>query len=93
MAILQWAAGRSPNTNNLGLDAIGVEVDDRGQIKVDERGCTCVPSVYAAGDVIGFPALAATSTEQGRVAACDMFGLDFKTALVKTNACAQFITS
>ena len=56
--------------------SIGVEADNRGRIKVDPVSFqTSVPNIYAAGDVIGFPSLASTSMEQGRVAACHAFGV------------------
>jgi NAD(P) transhydrogenase len=70
--ILLWAAGRSSNTQDIGLEGVGVTMGQRGLIVVNEHYQTNVPSIYAAGDVIGFPALAATSMEQGRVAACHM---------------------
>ena len=73
-----FAAGRVGNTEDLGLDEIGVGVDGRGRIHVDERFETSVPGVYAAGDVIGPPALASVSMEQGRVAACHALGIAFK---------------
>ncbi len=82
--VLLWAAGRSSNTQNLGLEAIGVEMGKRGLVMVNESYQTSVPNIYAAGDVIGFPALASTSMEQGRVAACHMFGINFKRGLAKT---------
>ncbi|MGZ7027279.1 MAG: Si-specific NAD(P)(+) transhydrogenase [Acidimicrobiia bacterium] len=72
------AAGRQGNTDGLGLPPIGVEVDARGNVKVDEDFRTAVPSVYAAGDVVGFPALASVSMEQGRVAVCHAFGFTYK---------------
>jgi NAD(P) transhydrogenase len=62
------AAGRSSNTGALDLAAAGITPGERGVIKVDARYCTEVPHIYAAGDVIGFPALASTSMEQARVA-------------------------
>ncbi len=71
---LLYAVGRQPNTDRLNLGAIGLPCDDRGRLRVNEHFQTDVPQVYAAGDVIGFPALAATSMEQGRLAACHMFG-------------------
>lgn len=72
-----YAAGRSGNLGRLGLDAIGIEADSRGRIKVDPVSFqTTVPNIYAAGDVIGFPSLASTSMEQGRVAACHAFGVN-----------------
>ncbi len=74
--MLLYAAGRGGNTGKLGLDAIGIETDPRGRIKVDGRTFqTSLPHIYAAGDVIGFPSLASTSMEQGRVAACHAFGM------------------
>lgn len=69
------ASGRSGNTEGLDLDVAGVEVDERGRIVVDERFKTTAPGIYVAGDVIGPPALASTSMEQGRVAACHAFGV------------------
>jgi NAD(P) transhydrogenase len=72
------AAGRQGNTDGLGLGSIGVEVDPRGNVKVDEDFRTAVPSIYAAGDVVGFPALASVSMEQGRVAVCHAFGFTYK---------------
>jgi NAD(P) transhydrogenase len=71
---VMYSAGRIGATSELGLEALGIAVDDRGRIKVDEHFRTAVPSVYAVGDVIGFPALAATSMEQGRLAAYHAFG-------------------
>jgi len=62
------ATGRQGNVQALGLEQIGVKVDERGIITVNERYQTSVPNVYAAGDVIGFPALASSSMEQARVA-------------------------
>ena len=73
-----FAAGRVGNTEDLGLADIGVEVDDRGRIGVDDQFQTSIPGIYAAGDVIGPPALASVSMEQGRVAACHALGITFK---------------
>jgi NAD(P) transhydrogenase len=72
------SSGRSGAVEGLGLEAVGVEVDKRGTVKVDADFRTAVPSVYAAGDVIGFPALASTSMEQARVAVCHAFGFAYK---------------
>ena len=72
------AAGRLGNTHGLELPAIGVEVDARGYVKVDEDFRTAVVGVYAAGDVVGFPSLASVSMEQGRVAVCHAFGFTYK---------------
>ncbi len=73
-----FAAGRQGNTEALLLEAAGVSLDDRGRVVVDERFRTSAPGVFAAGDVIGPPALASVSAEQGRVAACHAFGIPFK---------------
>lgn len=70
-----YAVGREPNADRLNLEAIPLPTDERGRIEVNEEFRTEIPHIYAAGDVIGFPALASTSAEQGRVAACHMFGL------------------
>ncbi len=78
---LLFAAGRSGRIDGLGLDKIGVAPDKRGSITVDGDYRTTCPSVYAAGDVIGFPALASTSMEQARVAVCHAFGIDMKRQL------------
>jgi NAD(P) transhydrogenase len=71
---LMYCVGRQGNTESLGLDAVGLQADSRGRLKVSEVQQTDVPSIYAGGDVVGFPALASTSMEQGRIAACHMFG-------------------
>lgn len=72
--ILLFAAGRAGNVERLNLPAIGIEPDSRGRLKVNPHTFqTDAPNIYAAGDVIGFPALASTSMEQGRVAACHAF--------------------
>jgi NAD(P) transhydrogenase len=73
-----FASGRIGNIEGLGLEAAGVEVDDRNCIVVDEQFRTTVDSIYAAGDVIGPPALASVSMEQGRVATCYALGIPFK---------------
>ncbi len=74
---LLYAIGRQGATASLNLAAAGLGVDDRGRIKVNENFQTVVPNVYAVGDVIGFPALASTSMEQGRLAAKHMYGVPF----------------
>ena len=74
--MLRCAAGRVGSTDKLNLEAAGLATDHRGRITVDPKTLqTAVPHIYAAGDVIGFPSLASTSMEQGRVAACHAFGL------------------
>ena len=70
-----FAAGRMGATGSLNLEACGLESDSRGRIKVDPvTFATSVEGIYAAGDVIGFPSLASTSMEQGRIAACHALG-------------------
>jgi NAD(P) transhydrogenase len=73
-----YAAGRVGNTEELALDQVAVAVDDHGRIQVDDCYRTSAPGIYAAGDVIGPPALASVSMEQARVAACHAFGIPFK---------------
>ena len=73
-----FAAGRRAAVDGLGLEKAGLAINDKGYIGVDENYRTVVPNIYAAGDVIGFPALASTSMEQGRVAVCHAFGLKYK---------------
>ncbi|MGH2628814.1 MAG: Si-specific NAD(P)(+) transhydrogenase, partial [Anaerolineales bacterium] len=73
-----YCAGRVSNVGDLGLERVGIHMEERGRIRVDEHFQTSVPNVYAAGDVIGFPALAATSMEQARVAMVHAFGLEYK---------------
>ncbi len=67
---LLFSIGRQGATDTLGLDAAGLVADERGRLKVDAHYRTAVEHIYAAGDVIGFPSLASTSMEQGRLAAC-----------------------
>jgi NAD(P) transhydrogenase len=73
-----FATGRMGATSELGLDRAGLTAGPRGHLKVNEHYQTAVPHVYAAGDVIGFPALASTSMEQARVAMCHAFDLKYK---------------
>jgi NAD(P) transhydrogenase len=77
---VMYSAGRQGQTDELDLPAAGLEADKRGRITVDEFFRTSVPSIYAVGDVIGFPALAATSMEQGRLAAHHACGLPVPSA-------------
>ncbi|MGA3295641.1 MAG: Si-specific NAD(P)(+) transhydrogenase [Candidatus Acidiferrales bacterium] len=72
--VLLYAVGRQANGDQLRLEAAGLQPDPRGKIKVNNCFESDVPHIYAAGDVIGFPALASTSMEQGRLASCRMFG-------------------
>jgi NAD(P) transhydrogenase len=73
-----FAAGRRAAVDGLALEKAGLTLSDKGYMAVDANYRTAVPHIYAAGDVIGFPALASTSMEQGRVAACHAFGLKYK---------------
>lgn len=70
------SAGRQGATDRLNLSAAGLKADARGRLTVDRAYRTNVPHIFAAGDVIGFPSLATTSAEQGRLAACAAFGID-----------------
>lgn len=65
---------RMPNTSDLGLEDIGIELDELGYIKVNSKYQTSVKNIYGSGDVIGFPALASASFNQGRMSSCHMFG-------------------
>ncbi len=71
-----YAVGRQSNTDTLNLQSVGIVPGDRGKLAVNEHYQTSVSNVYAAGDVIGFPSLASTSMEQGRLAANHMFGVN-----------------
>nr|HEX4316802.1 Si-specific NAD(P)(+) transhydrogenase [Kofleriaceae bacterium] len=72
------ASGRAGNTKGLGLEAIGVKLDDRGLIVIDKTYQTTVSHIFAAGDVVGPPSLVSTSMEQGRIAMCHAFGFTYK---------------
>ncbi len=71
---LLYTIGRQANGDLLNLESAGLKAEGRGKLSVNEHFQTAVPHIYAAGDVIGFPALASTSMEQGRLASCHMFG-------------------
>lgn len=73
------AGGRVANVQALGLERAGLSVNERGLLTVDAHYRTSIQHIYAAGDVIGFPALAATGMEQARVAMCHAFDLKYKT--------------
>jgi NAD(P) transhydrogenase len=73
---LLWCNGRSGNTHQLGLENIGLEIDHRGQLIVDEHYQTSVPNIFGAGDVIGWPSLASAAYDQGRSAAASARGKD-----------------
>jgi NAD(P) transhydrogenase len=72
---LLYAIGRQGNTDSLRLDKAGIAADDRCRLHVNGDYQTTQPHIYAAGDVIGFPALASTSMEQGRLSVCHAFGV------------------
>lgn len=72
--VILFSSGREGNTKTLNLDAAGLKADSRGRLGVNAHYQTNVPHIYAVGDVIGFPSLASTSMEQGRLASCHMFG-------------------
>ncbi|MFK7805267.1 MAG: Si-specific NAD(P)(+) transhydrogenase [Anaerolineae bacterium] len=74
-----YSIGRTGATAKLNLEAAGLKADDRGRLEVNENYQTEVPHIYAVGDVIGFPSLASTSMEQGRLASCHAFGLPTST--------------
>ncbi len=71
-----FSAGRVAATSALNLGAAGLSTDARGRLVVDAQFRTAVPHIFAAGDVIGYPSLAATSSEQGRLASCAAFGVE-----------------
>jgi NAD(P) transhydrogenase len=76
-----FAAGRRGAVEGLGLERAGLSINERGNIDVNDHYQTHIRHIYAAGDVIGFPALASTSMEQGRVAMCHAFGFPYKKRL------------
>lgn len=67
--LLLWANGRTGNSQNMGLEELGIEVNRRGQINVNENYQTSVPHIYAVGDIVGYPSLASAAYDQGRFAA------------------------
>jgi NAD(P) transhydrogenase len=79
--VVLHAVGRAGNVEGLGLAEAGVEVDDRGRVRVDQSFQTTAQGIYAAGDVIGPPGLAAVAMEQARVAVCRAFEIPFKDSL------------
>jgi NAD(P) transhydrogenase len=76
-------AGRSGNTRGMGLEDAGVKCNNRGHVMVNASFQSSVPSVYAAGDVVGFPGLSSTSMEQGRLAVTHAFGLGGQTKVAE----------
>ncbi len=76
---VMYSVGRVGVTAGLTLEHVGIGPDERGRLRVNKHYQTSIPHIYAVGDVIGFPALASTSMQQGRHAACHAFGLRFQT--------------
>ena len=76
--VLFYAAGRTPNSDRIGLSRVGIQTAEKGEVVVNENFQTCIPNIYAAGDNIGAPSLAATSATQGRHAALHMFAKKVK---------------
>ena len=74
--VMLWATGRTGNTDDLGLEHLGLEPDSRGYLNVNERFQTTVENVYAVGDVVGFPSLASAAYTQGRAAAMNILGVN-----------------
>ena len=70
-----YSIGCTGATRSLNIEAASLETDERGPLKVNQHSQTNIPDIYAVGDVIGFPSLASTSMEQGRLAACHAFGI------------------
>ncbi len=81
--VLLYANGRSGNTQDMGLDTVGIVPNSRGQIEVNADFQTIVPNIYAVGDVIGFPSLASAAYVQGRYAAGHCFGGKVERAMVR----------
>ncbi|MEP7288535.1 MAG: FAD-dependent oxidoreductase [Chloroflexota bacterium] len=71
-----YSIGRTRAISTLKLSSAGIEVDNRGRLNVNKNHQTSVPTIYAVGDVIGFPSLASTSMEQGRLATCYAFDIE-----------------
>jgi NAD(P) transhydrogenase len=78
--LVMYSLGRVGATKGLNLESIGIQADERGRLRVNENFQTAIPHIYAVGDVIGFPALASTSMQQGRHAACHALGLGCDTS-------------
>ncbi|NIO10715.1 MAG: FAD-dependent oxidoreductase, partial [Deltaproteobacteria bacterium] len=70
-----FSVGRIGATMGLNLESLGIQPDARGRLCVDAQYRTKIPHIFAAGDVIGYPSLAATSADQGRLVACHAFGV------------------
>ena len=75
-----YSIGRTGATRSLNIDSVSLQTDERGLLKVNGSYQTNIPNIYAVGDVIGFPSLASTSMEQGRLASCHAFGIPSQSA-------------
>ncbi len=82
--MLLYAAGRSGNTASLGAEKINLKLGKREVVEVNEHYQSNLTHIYAVGDVIGFPALASTSMDQGRIAVGHMFSVDGMVELART---------
>lgn len=81
--VLLWANGRTGNSDNLGLEPLGIQPDKRGYIAVNENFQTVVPHIYAVGDVVGIPSLASAAYVQGRFAAAHVIGEPCQRSMVE----------
>ena len=81
--LLLWANGRTGNTHDLGLDALGLRANGRGQLEVDDAYRTAQPHIYAVGDVVGYPSLASAAYDQGRFAAIHLVSGECQQRLVQ----------
>jgi NAD(P) transhydrogenase len=81
--VLLWANGRTGNSDNMGLDALGIQRDSRGSIVINENYQSSLPHIYAVGDVVGFPSLASAAYDQGRFAATHLVFGDVEYSLVE----------
>ena len=77
-----YSIGRTGATSTLNLESVGIKPDSRGRLTVSDTYQTIASHIYAVGDVIGFPSLASTSLEQGRLAACHAFGVEAASELI-----------
>ena len=81
--VLLWAQGRTGNSDNLGLQSIGIKTNEQASIIVDENYQTCKEHIYAVGDVVGYPSLASAAYDQGRFAATHLISGKCECHLVK----------
>jgi NAD(P) transhydrogenase len=81
--VLLWANGRTGNSGDMGLEPLGIKTDSRGNVAVNEAYQTAVPTIYAVGDVVGWPSLASAAYDQGRFAATHLVEGRLERKLVK----------